>query len=87
MTRIFSTGLALAFVLVGGVALADDDDGLTEAQEAKVKEVLASINCEGWEEAEIEDNGYVEIEDAKCKMGVMDIKLDKEMNVVLISRY
>ena len=28
-----------------------------------------------------------EIDDAKCKMGTMDIKLDKDFSVILISRF
>jgi hypothetical protein len=28
-----------------------------------------------------------EIDDAKCKMGTMDITLDKDFKVLLISRY
>jgi hypothetical protein len=33
------------------------------------------------------DEGIYEIDDAKCKMGTMDIKLDKDFSVILISRY
>lgn len=85
MKKLLILPLALALSLGSGVAHADDD--LTEEQEKKVKAVLSTIGCDGWEEVEIEDNGYVEIEDAKCKMGKMDIKLDSDMNVVLISRH
>ena len=34
-----------------------------------------------------EQEGIWEIDDAKCKMGTMDIKLDKDFSVILISRY
>ena len=34
-----------------------------------------------------EEQGVYEIDDAKCKMGTMDIKLDKDYTVILISRY
>ena len=34
-----------------------------------------------------EEEGVYEIDDAKCKMGTMDIKLDKDFKVLLISRY
>jgi hypothetical protein len=34
-----------------------------------------------------EQEGIYEIDDAKCKMGTMDIKLDKDFSVILISRY
>jgi len=31
--------------------------------------------------------GIYEIDDAKCKMGTVDIKLEKDYTVLLISRY
>ena len=34
-----------------------------------------------------EEEEIYEIDDAKCKMGTMDIKLDKDFSVILISRY
>jgi len=34
-----------------------------------------------------EQEGIYEIDDARCKMGTMDIKLDKDFTVILISRY
>ena len=34
-----------------------------------------------------EEQGIYEIDDAKCKMGTMDIKLDKDFSVILISSY
>ena len=34
-----------------------------------------------------EEQGIYEIDDAKCKMGTVDIKLDKDYTVILISRY
>ncbi len=34
-----------------------------------------------------EEQGIYEIDDAKCAMGTVDIKLDKDYTVILISRY
>jgi hypothetical protein len=51
-----------------------------EADMAKVTAALADLGCK-------EDQGIYEIDDAKCKMGTMDIKLDKDFSVILISRY
>jgi hypothetical protein len=34
-----------------------------------------------------EEQGIYEIDDAKCKMDTMDIKLDKDFSAILISRY
>lgn len=47
----------------------------------------ASLGCDGYEEIKKEEQGIYEIDDAKCKMGTVDIKLDKDYTVILISRY
>jgi hypothetical protein len=54
---------------------------------APIEETLSTFGCKGFESIEKEANGIYEIEDAKCAMGTMDIKLDKDYTVVLISRY
>ena len=48
---------------------------------------LTSLGCDGYEEIKKEEQGIYEIDDAKCKMGTVDIKLDKDYTVILISRY
>ena len=34
-----------------------------------------------------EEQGIYEIDDAKCKMGIVDIKLDRDFMLLLISRF
>ena len=83
-------GLALVLAL-GTVPLAfaedDDDDKVPAAEVTKIEEALSTLGCSGYEEIEKEEQGLYEIDDAKCKMGTVDIKLDKDYTVVLISRY
>ncbi|HSA66858.1 MAG TPA: PepSY domain-containing protein [Methyloceanibacter sp.] len=81
---------ALALMLVLGCTAAfadDDDDKVPAADMEKVKAALAELGCEDGEGFKKEAEGVYEIDDAKCKMGTMDIKLDKDFKVLLISRY
>jgi hypothetical protein len=54
---------------------------------AKLKAALADLGCTDGESFKKEAEGIYEIDDAKRKMGTMDIKLDKDFKVILISRY
>ena len=65
----------------------DDDKDLPAGVVEKVEEVLSTLSCNGYDEVEVEDNGTIEIEDAKCPYGVMDIKLDKDGKIILMSAY
>jgi hypothetical protein len=86
MMKAFAIALVLAFGST--VAFAeDDDDKVPDADMAKVKAALADIGCTDGEGFKKEEEGVYEIDDAKCKMGTMDIKLDKDFKVLLISRY
>jgi hypothetical protein len=82
-------GVALAFpVGATGFAFAkDDDDKVPAAEVTKIEETLSTLGCSGDESVKKEEQGIYEIEDAKCKMGTVDIKLDKDYTVILISRY
>lgn len=80
--------MAVAVALACTAAYADDDDDDVPAAEVtKIEETLSAFGCSDYESIEKEDSGTYEIEDAKCKMGAMDIKLDKNYSVILISRY
>jgi hypothetical protein len=80
--------LALMLALGCNAAFADDDDDKVPAADMeKVKAALAELGCEDGEGFKKEAEGVYEIDDAKCKMGTMDIKLDKDFKVILISRY
>jgi hypothetical protein len=78
----------LALGLAGTAAYAndDDDDKLPANVVEKIEATLSELGCSGYEDIEVEENGVIEIEDAKCKMGTMDVKLDKDHKVVVISR-
>jgi hypothetical protein len=84
-----AVGLALAVALASTAVYADDDDddNIPAADMEKLKAALADIGCEDGESFKKESEGVYEIDDAKCKMGTMDIKLDKDFKVLLISRY
>jgi hypothetical protein len=78
----------LALGLAGTAAYADDDDDdkLPANVVEKIEATLSELGCSGYEDIEVEENGVIEIEDAKCKMGTMDVKLDKDHKVLVISR-
>lgn len=72
-------------VLFGTTALADTKP--TDAEVTKIKEAIAAWGCEGGTyEKETEASGIFEAEDAKCKGGQYDIRLDKDFDVVAITR-
>ena len=84
-------GLAL-FLALGAAPFAfaaedDDDDKVPAAEVTKIEETLSALGCSGYEAIKKEEQGIYEIDDAKCKMGTVDIKLDKDYTVILISRY
>ena len=83
--------IGLALVLALGAApfafAADDDDKVPAAELEKVQATLTALDCTGYESLKMEEQGVYEIDDAKCKMGTVDIKLDKDYTVILISRY
>ena len=86
-----AVGLAAALALAATCAYADDDDDddmdMPAAEVEKVEDALSILGCSGYEDLKKEDEGIYEIDDAKCKMGTVDIKLDKDLKVILISRY
>jgi predicted outer membrane protein len=88
MLKTVGLSLALALLATPGAHAKDDDDAKVPAAEVeKIEGVLSTLGCKGYEGIEKEDAGVYEIEDAKCAMGTMDIKLDKDYTVILISRY
>ena len=85
-----SIPLALALgICATGLALAadDDEDKVPAAEVTKIEETLSTLGCSGYESVKKEEQGIYEIDDAKCKMGTVDIKLDKDYTVILVSRY
>ena len=85
MLKAAGLSLALALIATTGAYAKDDDDAKVPAAEVeKVEATLSTLGCKGYEGLKKEEQGIYEIDDAKCAMGTVDIKLDK---VILISRY
>jgi hypothetical protein len=76
---------ALAVVSMSTAALADAP--VSEADAEKIKATLQAWGCSGGKmEQETEASGVYEVDDAKCKDGQYDIKLDKDFRVIVITR-
>ena len=80
------TTLAACAVLFGiGAAIADEK--VSDADGKKIQEALAAWGCSGGEmEKESEGSGVFEVDDANCKGGQYDVKLDSNFSVTSISR-
>jgi len=88
MLKAAGLSLALALIATTGAYAKDDDDAKVPAAEVeKVEATLSTLGCKGYEGLKKEEQGIYEIDDAKCAMGTVDIKLDKDYTVILISRY
>ena len=88
MMKVVGLELALAVGATGFPLAKDaDDDKVPAAKVTKIEETLSTLGCSGYESVKKEEQGIYGIEDAKCKMGIVDIKLDKDYTVILISRY
>ena len=82
--KVLLVALAATFAC-GSFALADTPVTPTEAE--KIKAVLEALGCTGGKmEKETEGSGYFEIDDAKCKDGQFDIKLDKDLKLIVMTR-
>lgn len=63
------------------------DEKPSEEEAKKITEAIAALGCSGGEmEKESEASGYFEVDDAKCKDGQFDIKLDKDFKLINMSR-
>lgn len=75
-----AAALALVFAVSGTAALADTP--VKDADSAKIKAALSAVGCEGGKyEQETEASGVFEVDDAKCKDGQFDFKLDKDFKI------
>ena len=73
--------LAFAAALISSTfALADTP--VTAAEAEKIKAALEAFGCTGGKM----ENGYFEVDDAKCKDGQYDIKLDRDFKLVSMTR-
>ena len=75
--------IAMALVAAGTIASTSAllaDTPVTPAEAQKIKAALEAWGCTGGKmEKETEGSGYFEIDDAKCRDGQYDIKLDKDL--------
>jgi len=73
---------------IGSTSALFADTPVTPAEAEKIKAALEGWNCSGGKmEKETEGSDVVyEVEDAKCRDGAYEIKLDKEFKVIEISR-
>jgi hypothetical protein len=78
--------MAFAAALVSSTfALADTP--VTPAEAEKIKAALEVLGCMGGKiEKETEGSGYFEVDDAKCKDGQYDVKLDKDFKMIAMTR-
>ena len=79
--------LAAAGIIGSATALLADTP-VTPAEAEKIKAALEGWNCSGGKmekETEGTDVQY-EVEDAKCRDGVCEIKLDKDFKVIVMTR-
>jgi hypothetical protein len=80
----------IAFVTIAtlvfacSIARAAEGSKPSDREVAKIKSVLSEIGCEGGEYVK-ELSGLFEIDNAKCKIGEFDLKLDKDFDVALVS--
>ena len=87
MTKTIALAFTAGLLCTTALYAADDDDKVPAAEVEKIEAALSELGCKGYEAVKKEEQGIYEIDDAKCKMGTVDIKLDKDYTVVLISRY
>jgi hypothetical protein len=80
----------MAFAAAGFIASATAplaDTPVTSAEGEKIKAALEAVGCTGGKmEKETEGSGYFEVDDAKCRDGQYDIKLDKDFKVIVMTR-
>ena len=80
------------FLMAFAAALASStfafaDTPVTPAEAEKTKAALEILGCTGGKmEKETEGSGYFEVDDAKCKEGQYDVKLDKDFKMIAKTR-
>ena len=85
MKFILMAFVTAGFIGSGTLALADSPVSAEEA--AKIKAAIEVLGCTGGKmEKETEGSGYFEVDDAKCRDGQYDIKLDKDFKMIVMTR-
>ena len=81
-----ATALSVTGIIASTSALLADT-AVTPAEAEKIKAALEAWGCTGGKmEKETEGSGYFEVDDAKCRDGQYDIKLDKDFKVTSMTR-
>ncbi len=71
---------AVVLAISGSLALADCP--VSDAHAAKIKAALEAVGCEGGKyEQETKVPGVFEVDDARCKDGQFDFRLDKDFQI------
>ena len=79
--------LMLLAIMSVGVTASLADTPVSEADAAKIRATLQAWGCSGGKfEQETEGSSVYEVDDAKCKDGQYDIKLDKDFKVISVTR-
>jgi hypothetical protein len=79
--------MALAAAGIASTSALLADTPVTPAEAQKIKAALEAWGCTGGKmEKETEGSGYFEVDDAKCRDGQYDIKLDKDFKVTSMTR-
>lgn len=76
-------GAAAVGLLGAAAAWADDDKPASADEVAAIQAALAPLECT-FDEVDKESDNRFEIDDAKCKMGQYDFKLDGEYRIILM---
>jgi hypothetical protein len=77
----------VAFVAMSVSTAVLADTPVLEADAQKIRAALEAWGCSGGKmEQETEGTSVYEVDDAKCKDGQYDIKLDKDFKVISITR-
>lgn len=72
-------------VFAAGAAFADEK--VSDEEGKKIQEAIAAVGCSGGEmEKESEGSGVFEVDDATCKGGQYDVKLDANYSITSMSR-
>ena len=86
-TKTIALALALTLECTAfALAKDDDDDKISDADMAKVTAALADLGCK---DPKASSTSRRHLRDRRCRVqdGHQDIKLDKDITVILISRY
>lgn len=73
----------LAAGLLGTAAWADDDRPASPDEVKAIQEALAPFECT-FDDVDKEADNRFEVDDAQCKMGQYDFKLDGDYRIILM---